>query len=123
MAVSDEQFKALSDEVKTLSESVNPEALGKTIGEAVANAVKPLVDAQAALANSQKAKDEAELTELREKIVKANLLDEDAAGELTLNAARALAKKAEPGKAAALNGGGFTPSGEKPSFKLPKAEG
>lgn len=123
MAVSDEQFKALSDEVKTLSESVNPEALGKAIGDAVANAVKPLVDAQTeALANA-KAKDEAELTELREKIVKANLLDEDSAKELTLNAARALAKKAEPGKAAALNGGGFNPSGEKRSFKLPKAEG
>lgn len=123
MAVSDEQFKALSDEVKTLSESVNPENLGKAIGEAVANAVKPLVDAQTeALANA-KAKDEAELTELREKIVNGHLMDEDSAKELTLNAARALAKKAEPGKAAALNGGGFTPSEKASPFKLPKAEG
>ena len=101
MTVSKEQFDALSGEVKTLSESLSN--IGTTIAEAVANAVKPLTDAQAeALANA-KAKDEAELTTLREKIVKANLMDEAAAGELTLNAARALAPKAEPGQAAGLN--------------------
>lgn len=114
-----EQFDALSAEVKTLSDGFSK--IGDTIGEAVANAVKPLVDAQAELAANQKAKDEAELAELQAKIVKANLLDEDAAKELTLNAARALAKKAEPGKAAALNGA-FKPSGDKPGFKPPAAE-
>lgn len=101
MTVSKEQFDALSGEVKTLSDAVAN--LNTTIGETVANAIKPFTDAQAeALANA-KAKDEAELTTLREKIVKANILNEDEAKELTLNAARALAKKAEPGKAAALN--------------------
>lgn len=122
MAVSEEQFKALSDEVKTLSESLKPEALAAAIGNAVAAAVKPLTDANEALVNAQKAKDDAELADLRAKIVKANLLDEAAAGELTLNAARALAKKAEPGHAAALNAGGFSPGGDKPAFQLPKAE-
>lgn len=120
MPVSDEQFKSLSDEVKTLSESMSK--IGETIGAAVANAVKPLVDAQAEIVANQKAKDESELAHLREKIVKANIMDEDAAKELTLNAARALAKKAEPGRAAPLNGA-FKPSGDKPAFKLPKAEG
>ena len=36
--------------------------------------------------------------------MKANLLTETAANELTLNAARELAKKAEPGKARGFNG-------------------
>jgi hypothetical protein len=119
MTVSKEQFDALSAEVKTLSDGMKD--IGKTIGEAVANAVKPLVDAQAEIVANQKAKDEAEVGELRTKIVKANLLDEESAKELTLNAARALAKKAEPGRAAALNGA-FKPADDKGGFKLPKAE-
>jgi hypothetical protein len=123
MTVSKEQFDALSGEVKTLSESVA--SIGTTIAtsvaEAVSNALKPVTDQLEAQANSQKAKDDEELKGLREKIVKANLMDEAAAGELTLNAARALAPKAEPGKAAALNGA-FAPSGDaKPAFKLPAA--
>ena len=121
MAVSDEQFKALSEKVDTLSDTLKPDALGKVIGDVVANAVKPLVDAQAEFAANQKAKDDAELTDLVGKIVKANLMDEATAKELTLNAARALAKKAEPGKAAALNGA--TGDGEKQSgFKLPASD-
>ncbi|KAK0359073.1 hypothetical protein LTR94_032743, partial [Friedmanniomyces endolithicus] len=65
----------------------------------------------------------AELATLREKIVKANLMDEDSAKELTLNAARALAKQAEPKDAAPLANSGFKlPGGDaKPSFKLPAA--
>lgn len=129
MSVSKEQFDALSGEVKTLSESLKPDALAASlstaIGNAVAAAIQPLTEANEALANSQKAKDEEELTGLREKIVKANLMDEDAAKELTLNAARALAKQAEPKKAAPLANTGFKlPSSDaKPTFKLPKAEG
>lgn len=119
MAVSDEQFKALSDEVKTLSDSMKD--IGKTIGEAVANAVKPLVDAQAEMAANQKAKDEAETAELVAKVVKANILDEETAKATPLNTLRKLAPKAEPGKAAALNGalGGDTKTS---GFKLPGAD-
>ena len=101
--MSKEQIDALSAKVDALSESITPEALGKTIGDVVANAIKPLTDNLNELQNAQKANDDAELATLREKIVKANLMDEEAAGELTLNAARALAKKAEPKKAANLN--------------------
>lgn len=108
MAVSDEQFKELSVKVNALSETVSPAALAKAIGEAigpaVTNAVKPLTDNLAALQNAQKAKDDAELADLVNTIVKANLLDEATAKELTLNAARALAAKAKPGKAATING-------------------
>ena len=42
MAVSDEQFKALSDEVKTLSDGIS--GIGETIANAVGEAVKPLKD-------------------------------------------------------------------------------
>lgn len=118
MTVSKEQFDALSGEVKTLSEGVSN--IGQTIADAVATAVKPLLDAQAEATANQKAKDDAELADLREKIVKANILGEDDAKELTLNAARALAKKAEPGKAAALNGA-FKGAG-KPEFQLPEGD-
>lgn len=127
MTVSKEQFDALSAKVETLSEGVGKigDTVATAVGNAVAAAMKPLVDAQTELANAQKAKDDAELKGLVEKIVRANLLDEGAAGELTLNAARKLAEKAEPGDAAALNpafklnasqGGGIA------AFKLPKAE-
>lgn len=119
MAVSDEQFKALSDEVKTLSDSMK--GIGEQITNAVAAAVKPLTDNLATIQNEQKSKDEAELTELREKIVKANILGEAEAKELTLNAARALAKKAEPGKAAGIHNG-LNGKTETSGFKLPKAE-
>jgi len=102
MTVSKEQFDALSAEVKTLSESLN--GLGETVTNAVTEAVKPLKEAQDKIEANQKAKDEAELSGLVAKIVKANIMDEDTAKELTLNAARKLAERAEPGKAAALNG-------------------
>lgn len=121
MAVSDEQFKALSDEVKTLSDGQKNLPTKDDITNAIAAALKPVTDAHEALANSQKAKDDAELADLRGKIVKANLMDEDAAGELTLNAARALAKQAEPGKAAPIVNG-FTPrTGDNKGHVAPKA--
>lgn len=104
MAVSDEQFNALSEEVKSLSDSVK--GIGETVANAVTEAMKPIKDHVDQIDAANKAKDEAELADLTAKIVKANLMDEDTAKELTLNAARALAKKAEPGKAAAINGAG-----------------
>lgn len=102
MAVSEEQFNELSAKVNALTEGFDK--IGETITTAVGNAVKPLTDNLTALQNEQKAKDEAELADLVNTIVKGNLMDEATAKELTLNAARALAKKAKPGKAAGLNG-------------------
>jgi hypothetical protein len=121
MTVSKEQFDALSAKVDTLSEALKPDALATAIGNAVATAVKPLTDAHTEVLANQKAKDDAELTDLVGKIVKANLMDEASAKELTLNAARALAKKAEPGKAATLNSA-LGKSGEDGGFKLPASE-
>jgi len=120
MAVSDEQFAALSAEVKTLSEGMAK--IGTTVAEAVGNAVKPLVEAQQTALANQKAKDDAEHTELVNAVVKANLLTEDVAKETPLATLRALAPKATPGTAAALNGA-VGNGVEKPKFGLPKAEG
>lgn len=122
MAVSEEQFKALSDEVKTLAESLKPDALATAIGNAVAQAVKPLTENLEQIQNDQKAKDEAEKAQLVEKVVKANILDEDDAKELTLNALRKLAEKAKPGTAAPINSA-FKGSEGKSAFKAPSEKG
>lgn len=116
------QFDALSQKVDALSEAMKPDALATAIGNAVATAMKPVLDAQAEMVANQKAKDDAEHAELVGKVVKANLLDEATAKATPLNTLRALAPKTEPGKAATLNGamGGGS---DKPAFKLPKAEG
>lgn len=110
----EKQLEELSAKVNALSEAMDK------IGDTIAEAIKPLTDAQAELKANQEAKDKVELDGLVAKIVKANLLDEDAAKELTLNAARKLAEKAVPGKAAPINGA-YTPHNDA-AFKLPKAE-
>lgn len=119
MSVSKEQFDALSAKVDTLSEGLSN--IGATIGDAVANAVKPLVDAQAASVANQVAQEQAEKAGLVEKVVKSNLLTEAIANGLSLEALKELAPKAEPGKAAPLNSQ-FKPNGEKPGFKVPEGE-
>jgi len=118
------QFDGLSAKVDALTEALKPETLATAIGNAVSAAIKPLTEANEALVNSAKATEEAELKGLRETIVAANLMDETAAGELTLNAARALAKTAAPGKAATIANSGYkAPGGDgKPGFTLPKGD-
>ena len=108
-----EQFEALSAKVNALTDA--NDKIGEAIANAVTEAVKPLVDAQKAMQANQDAKDKAELDGHVAAIVKANILDEESASELTLNAARKLAEKAKPGKAAALNGA-FGDIGEKDEF-------
>lgn len=111
-----EQFDKLSATVESLAESVqqmqNSAVSADAVAEAIATAIKPVTDQVAAANAAQEAKDEAELEGLVEKIVKANLLDEDDAKELTLNTARKLAKKCEPGKAAAMANGFQSNSGD-----------
>jgi len=106
----DKQLETLSAKVDSLADQ-----LAK-----VANGLQSLTDAQAALVANQKAADDAERAGLIEKIVKANVLPADAAKELTLNAARALVKSAEPGVAAGLHNG--LPAPTKPGFQLPKGD-
>ena len=105
MPIEKEQFDELSAKVNSLSEAV--EKMVKDMPDAITNAVKPLTDNLAEMQANAKAKEEAEKADLVNQVVKANVLDEDAAKELTVNALRKLAEKAKPGKAAALNAGGF----------------
>lgn len=120
MTVSKEQFDALSAEVKTLSEGMGK--IGDTIANAVTNALKPVLDAQAAMVANAKAKDEAEQADLVAKVVKANMLDEETAKATPLNTLRKLAEKATPGKTPALNSAFKAGGDDKPGFKLPKGE-
>ena len=100
--VKKEDFDKLSGEVKTLSDG-----LAKIVGDAVANAVtaavKPLQDQIDAAANAQKAKDDAELADLRKAIIDGKLMPEAAANTLSLEAARALKPLTMPGHSYALN--------------------
>lgn len=116
MAVTDEQFKGLEAKV---------DGLDKVIADAVANALKaaldPIKEQTEALANAAKAKEEAELTDLRAQIVNANLMDEDAAGELSLKTARALANKAAPKTAHGIfNGFNGVGTEDAPTYDLPE---
>jgi hypothetical protein len=98
----DKQIGELSAKVEALAESVAK--IPETIANGVAAALKPLTDNLSAMQANEKAKEEAERAELVAKIVKANVLSEAAAKELTINALKELAAKAAPGKAAAING-------------------
>ena len=119
MPITDEQFKSLSDEVKTLSDGMKD--IGTTIANAVQAAVKPLVEAQEALTNKQKETEEAEKAELVTKVVNANLLDKEAAEELSLASLRKQAAKITNRTAAPLNGA-FVPNSGQSGFKLPEAK-
>ncbi len=120
MPVTDEQFTALSAKVDALSEGFNK--IGETVTNAITAAVKPITDSHAEMVANQKAKDDAEHADLVTKIVKANVLDEDTAKATPLNTLRALAKSAEPGKAAPLNPAFKGNTSEKPAYKLPKGD-
>jgi hypothetical protein len=93
--------------------------IGETIANSVTAALKPVLDAQAEMVANQKAKDDAEHAELVTKIVNGKVLDEATAKATPLATLRALAPKADPKAAAALNsafnGGGAKTDG----FKLP----
>ncbi|WP_102867893.1 hypothetical protein [Pseudovibrio exalbescens] len=118
----EDQLNELSQKFDKLAESIS-EGVSKSVGEAVTNAVKPIVDAQEAIQANEKAKEEAEKAGLVEKVVKANMLDEETAKETPLSVLRKLAPKAEPGKAASLNaafdGGSNDPLD---GFKAPKGD-
>lgn len=95
-------------------------ALAETVTNTVTAALKPLLDAEAARVANAKAAEEAELADLRAKIVKANVMDEAGAGELTLNSARALIKSSVPETALGLNGAPITNA--KDAFQPPKGD-
>lgn len=96
--VSKEQFDDLSEKVNALSDTVAklPETLGANFKEVIEASLKPVTEQAAANAADQKAKDEAEVTELVTKVVAANMLSEDDAKATPLPTLRALAANAKP---------------------------
>jgi hypothetical protein len=124
------QFKELSGTVNALSDSMKDidtkiaTAVANALGPIVSDALKPVVDAQQAVANAQKAKDEAEKTELVNKVVGAKLLTEAVANTLTLEALRELAPKTAAPTQPALGLVGnlqLTNEDGDAGFKVPKA--
>lgn len=106
----DKTLADLSAKVNAIEETLK--AIPTTIGNAIADALKPVTEAHAAQVANQQAKDAAEKAALVNKVVKANLLTEPVANALTLEALRELAPQGAPGKAAALNGASGTPEAD-----------
>lgn len=107
MPISEEEFKALADSVKALT--ANAENIASAVEKAVSDAVAPLAQKVDALtANAAKA-EEAERTELTAKVVANNLLTEETAKTLSVNALRELAGKVK-GDAAPIAQGVFVPN-------------
>ena len=92
-AMDKEQFDALSGEVKGLTEAVG--GLDEKIATAVANAMKPLVDAQEAIATAAKDKADADKLALANKVVEAGLLTEEVAKAADIAVLNALIEKHE----------------------------
>lgn len=122
MAVTDEQFKALSDEVKTLSDGMK--GIGETIANSIAAALKPVTDKMASDAAAAEAAANAKKADLVAKVVKSNLLTEAVANTLSIEALEELAPKADktPKQAPALNSQRVEAETQSGGFKLPSAE-
>lgn len=125
--MSKEEIDKLSAKVDALTESLS--GIGKTItdgvGAAFANALKPLVDAQAAVLANAQAAEEAEKAGLIDKIVKANLLDEATAKTTPLPVLKALVSNAKLDTAAPILPGSLSNQNDKTvvsRFKLPAAK-
>lgn len=98
------------------------EKLGTSISEAIGNALKPVVEAsQITLANAAAAEAATKST-LVDKVVKANLLTEETAKALTVNALQELAAKIPENKASAPLGsaGTLANSQDTSKYLLPK---
>jgi hypothetical protein len=107
MPISEEEFKALADSVKALT--ANAENIASAVEKAVSDAVAPLAQKVDALtANAAKA-EEVERAELTAKVVANNLLTEETAKTLSVNALRELAGKVK-GDAAPITQGAFMPN-------------
>lgn len=122
--MSNEDIAKLSAKVDALPESLGKaltDSIVKGVGEAFTNALKPLVDAQAAVLANEKAKEEEEKAGLIDKIVKANLLDEVAAKATPLATLKALAANIKTDAAAPILPG-MVGNGNVSAFKPPVAK-
>jgi hypothetical protein len=114
MPISEERFDALEKSVQALV--ANAEKFAESLEKTVSDAVKPLQEQVTALtANAAKA-EEAERTELTAKVVANNLLTEETAKTLSVNALRELAGKVK-GNAAPVGQGQFQANAENDNWK------
>lgn len=118
-----EELESLTGKIDKMSEDISK--IGEAVGTAVANAIKPIVDAHNAQIEAAKAAEETEKAELVDKVVKANLLEESAAKETPLATLKALAanikKPDETGAPRLANGFGKSAAANVSAFKPPKA--
>lgn len=114
----------LTAKVNALTESVNKigESVVAGVSTAFTNALKPLVDAQAAVLANEKAKEDAEKEGLVTKVVKANLLDEATAKGTPLATLKALAANVKDSTAAPIRPGAPAQAANVSAFKPPVAE-
>lgn len=121
------QFKELSGTVNALSDTMKDidtkiaDSVAKAMGDVLTNALKPLVEAQTAVANAAKAKEDAEKAELVAKVVANKLLTEAVANTLSIDALRELAPGQAKPAAGVLNHMQAPEGGEYAGFKVPKA--
>ena len=111
------QFDALTAKVDALVAAV-PLTEAK-VAEIVGNALKPMLDAQAARDKAGKEKADAEHATLVNSAVAAGVLDEETAKQTPSVVLNALLDK---GKPAFRVNGAFKPAGDKPAFTAPKGE-
>ena len=103
MPVTDEQFKSLEQKVdKLVANASNAEGLKSAVAEAVGEAVKPLQEQIDQINEARTASEQAEREDLAKRVHNANLLDEEVAKGLEINALRALAEKVKQGKPAPM---------------------
>jgi hypothetical protein len=107
MPISDERFEALEKSVQALV--ANAEKFADSLEKTVSDAVAPLSQKVDALTSNAAKAEDAERTELTAKVVANNLLTEETAKTLSVNALRELAGKAK-GDAAPIAQGIFAPN-------------
>ena len=90
-------FDALKQQVETL-------AANAVTADKLTEALKPVTEAVTTLAANAKANEEAQKSALVDKVVKANILDEESAKELSVNALQKLADKIVAAPAAGIFG-------------------
>jgi len=107
MPTLEERFEALEKSVETLTANANKAAESTT--KAMADAIAPVMKAIEALTANAAKVEEAERAELTAKVVANNLLTEETAKTLSVNALRELAGKVK-GDAAPITQGVFMPN-------------
>lgn len=104
----DKQLEAVQNSLSELTTTMNGlgASIAKSVGDAVTEAISPVIEHQTNQAAAAEAAMNAEKAGYVETIVKANLMTEEVANTLSIDAAKQVASTCKPAKAAAINGAG-----------------